>query len=96
MNGEFLLNLFFLLFIFSPVTEQRIHLFLKCCLIRGMQESLLDFPGGLLFIEPELAELGWKFVNLMHHNQHVFGPFYAEILKNIISPPNAEENEKPI
>ncbi|XP_036031280.1 T-complex protein 11 X-linked protein 2-like [Onychomys torridus] len=78
------------------IIEQRIHLFLKCCLIRGMQESLLDFPGGLLFIEPELAELGWKFVNLMHHNQHVFGPFYAEILKNIISPPNAEENEKPI
>ncbi|XP_059105914.1 T-complex protein 11 X-linked protein 2-like [Peromyscus eremicus] len=77
------------------IIEQRIHLFLKCCLIRGMQESLLDFPGGLLFIEPELAELGWKFVNLMHHNQHVFGPFYAEILKNIISPPNAEENEKP-
>ncbi|XP_052591942.1 T-complex protein 11 X-linked protein 2-like [Peromyscus californicus insignis] len=78
------------------IIEQRIHLFLKCCLIRGMQESLLDFPGGLLFIEPELAELGWKFVNLMHHNQHVFGPFYAEILKNIISPPNVEENEKPI
>ncbi|OBS74166.1 hypothetical protein A6R68_15296, partial [Neotoma lepida] len=76
--------------------QQRIHLFLKCCLIRGMQESLLDFPGGLLFIEPELAELGWKFVNLMHHNHHVFGPFYAEILKNIISPPNEEENEKPI
>ncbi|XP_031232088.1 T-complex protein 11 X-linked protein 2-like isoform X2 [Mastomys coucha] len=79
------------------IIEQRIHLFLKCCLIRGMQESLLDFPGGLLFIEPELAELGWKFVNLMHHNQHVFSPYYAEILKNIISPPNAEENEdKPI
>ncbi|XP_050997323.1 T-complex protein 11 homolog [Acomys russatus] len=79
------------------IIEQRIHLFLKCCLIRGMQESLLDFPGGLLFIEPELAELGWKFVNLIHHNQLVFNPYYAEILKNIISPPNEDENdEKPV
>ncbi|EGW02727.1 T-complex protein 11-like, partial [Cricetulus griseus] len=79
------------------IIEQRIHLFLKCCLIRGMQESLLDFPGGLLFIEPELAELGWKFVNLMHHNQHVFSPYYAEILKRIISQTNGEESkEKPI
>ncbi|XP_055464278.1 T-complex protein 11 X-linked protein 2-like [Psammomys obesus] len=65
--------------------EQRIHLFLKSCLIHGMQESLLDVPGGLLFIEPELAELGWKFVNLMHHNQQVYNPYYAEILTNIIS-----------
>nr|XP_048284146.1 T-complex protein 11 X-linked protein 2-like isoform X1 [Myodes glareolus] len=79
------------------IIKQRIHLFLKCCLIHGMRESLLDFPGGLLFIEPELAELGWKFVNLMHYNQHVFSPYYAEILKNIISPPNAEKNEeKPV
>jgi hypothetical protein len=78
------------------MTEQRMHLFLKCCLIRGMQESLLDFPGCFLFIEPELAELGWKFVNLMHHNQHVFSPYYAEILKNIISTQNDEDEEKPI
>ncbi|XP_057616703.1 T-complex protein 11 X-linked protein 2-like [Chionomys nivalis] len=79
------------------IIEQRIHLFLKCCLIHGMRESLLDFPGGLLFIEPELAQLGWKFVSLMHYNQHVFSPYYAEILKNIFSPPNAEKNEeKPI
>ncbi|CAO2622995.1 T-complex protein 11 X-linked protein 2 [Lemmus lemmus] len=76
------------------IIGQRIHLFLKCCLIHGMRESLLDFPGGLLFIEPELAELGWKFVNLMHYNQHVFSPYYAEILKNIISPPNVEKNEE--
>lgn len=78
------------------IIEQRMHLFLKCCLIRGMQESLLDFPGCFLFIEPELAELGWKFVNLMHHNQHVFSPYYAEILKNIISTQNDEDEEKPI
>ncbi|XP_021009021.1 T-complex protein 11 X-linked protein 2-like [Mus caroli] len=78
------------------IIEQRIHLFLKCCLIRGIQESLLDFPGCLLYIEPELAELGWKFVNLMHHNQYVFRPYYAEILKNIISPPNDGDEENPI
>lgn len=71
----------FLLFILFSLTEQRIHLFLKCCLSHGMRKSLLDFPGGLLFIEPELAELGWKFVNLMHYNKHVFSPYYAEILK---------------
>ncbi|XP_069895116.1 T-complex protein 11-like X-linked protein 2 [Dipodomys merriami] len=77
------------------IIEQRIRLFFKCCLIRGMRESLLDFPGGLLFIEGELAELGWKFVSLIHYNQHVFSPYYAEIMKDIISPaqPNKAEVE---
>ncbi|KAM9577710.1 T-complex protein 11-like X-linked protein 2 [Trichechus inunguis] len=75
------------------IIDQRIRLFLKCSLIRGMQESLLDFPGGLILIEGELAELGWKFVNLMHHNQQVFGPHYAEILKNIIPPAQTQETE---
>ncbi|XP_013221708.3 T-complex protein 11-like X-linked protein 2 [Ictidomys tridecemlineatus] len=75
------------------IIEQRIHLFLKCCLVRGMQESLLDFPGGLLFIEGELAELGWKFITLMHHNQQVFSPYYTEILNNVILPAQAQETE---
>ncbi|XP_020007390.1 T-complex protein 11-like X-linked protein 2 isoform X1 [Castor canadensis] len=79
------------------IIEQRIHLFLKCCLVRGMRESLLDFPGGLPFIEGELAELGWKFVSLMHHNEHIFTPYYAEVLKNVISPVQLQETEaKPI
>jgi hypothetical protein len=62
-----------------------------------MRESLLDFPGGLPFIEGELAELGWKFVSLMHHNEHIFTPYYAEVLKNVISPVQLQETEaKPI
>ncbi|XP_017714838.1 PREDICTED: T-complex protein 11 X-linked protein 2-like [Rhinopithecus bieti] len=75
------------------IVDQRIRLFLKCCLLHGMQESLLHFPGGLILIERELAELGWKFLNLMHHNQQVFGPYYAEILKNIIHPAQAQETD---
>ncbi|XP_023578216.1 T-complex protein 11 homolog isoform X2 [Octodon degus] len=68
------------------VIDQRIHLFLKCCLLLGVQRSLLDLPGGLTLIEPELAELGQKFINLTHHNQQVFGPYYTEILKTLIPP----------
>ncbi|XP_036023803.1 T-complex protein 11 homolog isoform X1 [Onychomys torridus] len=68
------------------VIDQRIHLFLKCCLVLGVQRSLLDLPGGLALIEAELAELGQNFVTLTHHNQQVFGPYYTEILKPIISP----------
>ncbi|XP_011781834.1 PREDICTED: T-complex protein 11 X-linked protein 2-like [Colobus angolensis palliatus] len=75
------------------IVDQRIRLFLKCCLLHGMQESLLHFPGGLILIERELAELGWKFLNPMHHNQQVFGPYYAEILKNIIHPAQAQETD---
>ncbi|XP_026307600.1 T-complex protein 11 X-linked protein 2 isoform X1 [Piliocolobus tephrosceles] len=75
------------------IVDQRIRLFLKCCLLHGMQKSLLHFPGGLILIERELAELGWKFLNLMHHNQQVFGPYYAEILKNIIHPAQAQETD---
>ncbi|XP_058410524.1 T-complex protein 11 homolog isoform X1 [Diceros bicornis minor] len=75
------------------VIDQRIHLFLKCCLVLGVQRSLLDLPGGLTLIEAELAELGQKFVNLTHHNQQVFGPYYTEILKTLISPAQALETE---
>uniref|UniRef100_A0A452SZU5 T-complex 11 family, X-linked 2 n=2 Tax=Ursus maritimus TaxID=29073 RepID=A0A452SZU5_URSMA len=75
------------------IIDQRIRLFLKCCLVRGMQESLRDFPGGLSLIKGELAELGWNFFNLMHHNQQVFSPYYAEILKNVIPQAQAQETE---
>ncbi|CAO2608814.1 T-complex protein 11 homolog [Lemmus lemmus] len=68
------------------VIDQRIHLFLKCCLVLGVQRSLLDLPGGLTLIEAELAELGQKFASLTHHNQQVFGPYYTEILKPLVSP----------
>ncbi|XP_021485944.1 T-complex protein 11 homolog [Meriones unguiculatus] len=68
------------------VIDQRIHLFLKCCLLLGMQRSLLDLPAGLTPIEPELAELGQKFVSLTSHNQQVFGPYYNDILKTLVSP----------
>uniref|UniRef100_G3T7L6 T-complex 11 n=1 Tax=Loxodonta africana TaxID=9785 RepID=G3T7L6_LOXAF len=66
------------------VIDQRIRLFLKCCLVLGVQRSLSDLPGGLALIEAELAELGQKFVSLTHHNQQVFGPYYTEILKTLI------------
>ncbi|XP_034805785.2 T-complex protein 11-like X-linked protein 2 isoform X1 [Pan paniscus] len=75
------------------IVDQWIRFFLKCCLLHGMQESLLHFLGGLILIEKELAELGWKFLNLMHHNQQVFGPYYAEILKHIIHPAQAQETD---
>ncbi|XP_004407795.1 PREDICTED: T-complex protein 11 homolog isoform X1 [Odobenus rosmarus divergens] len=75
------------------VIDQRIHLFLKCCLVLGVQRSLLDLPGGLTVIEAELAELGQKFVSLTHHNQKVFGPYYTEILKTLIPPAQALETE---
>ncbi|XP_066862164.1 T-complex protein 11 homolog isoform X1 [Kogia breviceps] len=75
------------------VIDQRIHLFLKCCLGLGVQRSLLDLPGGLTLIEAELAELGQKFINLTHDYQQVFGPYYTEILKTLIPPAQALETE---
>uniref|UniRef100_A0ABI7YS72 MIF4G domain-containing protein n=1 Tax=Felis catus TaxID=9685 RepID=A0ABI7YS72_FELCA len=64
--------------------NESIHIFLKC-LVHGMQESRLDFPGGFILIKGELTELGWKFFNLMHHNQQVFKRIlirlYAELLR---------------
>ncbi|XP_037375458.1 T-complex protein 11 homolog isoform X2 [Talpa occidentalis] len=75
------------------VIDQRIRLFLKCCLVLGVQRSLLDLPGGLTVIEAELAELGQKFVNLTHHNQQVFGPYYTEIIKKLIVPAQVLETK---
>ncbi|XP_004617769.2 T-complex protein 11 homolog [Sorex araneus] len=75
------------------VIDQRIHLFLKCCLVLGVQRSLLDLPGGLALIEAELAELGQKFVNLTHHNQQVFGPYYTSIIKTLLPDAPAQETK---
>ncbi|KAB0388077.1 hypothetical protein FD755_003033 [Muntiacus reevesi] len=75
------------------IIDQRIHLFLKGCLVLGMQESLLDFPVGLILIKGELTKLGWKFFNLMCHNQQVFSLYYDEILKDIIPSAQAQETE---
>lgn len=77
----------------SVFTDQRIHLFLKCCLVLGVQRSLLDLPGGLTLIEAELAELGQKFVNLTHHNQQVFGPYYINIIKTLIPAAQAQDTK---
>lgn len=68
-------------------------MFLKCCLVLGVQRSLLDLPGGLTLIEAELAELGQKFVSLTHHNQQVFSPYYTEILKGLLPPAQVLETE---
>ncbi|XP_060045649.1 T-complex protein 11 homolog isoform X2 [Erinaceus europaeus] len=75
------------------VIDQRIHLFLKCCLVLGVQRSLLDLPEGLTLIEAELAELGQKFVSLTQHNQQVFGPYYTEIINTLIPPAQGLETE---
>nr|KAF6363779.1 t-complex 11 [Pipistrellus kuhlii] len=73
------------------VVDQRVHLFLKCCLVLGVQRSLMGLPGGLTLIEAELAELGQRFVNITHHNQQVFGPYYTEILKTLVPPGQAPQ-----
>ncbi|KAK2492561.1 hypothetical protein MC885_007622 [Smutsia gigantea] len=75
------------------VIDQQTHLFLKCCLVLGVRRSLLDLPGGLALIKAELAELGQKFVNLTHHNQRGFGPYYMEILKTLNPPAQALATE---
>ncbi|XP_072497932.1 T-complex protein 11 homolog isoform X4 [Notamacropus eugenii] len=73
------------------IIDQRIRLFLKCCLIRGVQPSLRELPGGITPIEEELAEMGQRFACLIHHNQQVFGPYYAGILKKVLFSPQESE-----
>ena len=68
-------------------------MFLKCCSVLGVRRSLLGLPRSLTPIEAELAELGQKFVSLTHHNQQVFGPYYAEILKTLTPSGQAAEAE---
>ncbi|XP_027732387.1 T-complex protein 11 homolog isoform X2 [Vombatus ursinus] len=73
------------------IIDQRIRLFLKGCLIRGVQPSLRDLPGGITPIEEELAEMGQRFSCLILHNQQVFGPYYADILKKVLFSPQESE-----
>ncbi|KAM5221479.1 T-complex protein 11-like X-linked protein 2 [Ctenodactylus gundi] len=73
------------------IIEQGIHLFLKSCVIHGIQESLLDFPPCLHSIDGELAEVGWKFVNMMSYNKQIFNPYYIAILQTTIKAAEEEE-----
>lgn len=49
------------------------------------QAKLEQVPAGLTAIQPELATLGAKFVSLVNYNKTVYGPFYADILRKLIS-----------
>ncbi|XP_038605312.1 T-complex protein 11 homolog [Tachyglossus aculeatus] len=77
------------------IIEKRIHLFLSCCLSCGVQMSLRDLPGGLPPIQGELAEVGHRFLHVINHNRHVFGPYYAGILKKLLLTPAAQGDPTP-
>lgn len=49
------------------------------------QTKLELVPAGLAAIQPELTALGTKFISLVNYNKTVYGPFYADILRKLIS-----------
>lgn len=49
------------------------------------QAKLEQVPAGLSAIQSELSSLGAKFISLVNYNKTVFGPFYADILRKLIS-----------
>lgn len=49
------------------------------------QAKLEQVPAGLTVIQPELTSLGTKFISLVNYNKTVYGPFYADILRKLIS-----------
>lgn len=49
------------------------------------QAKLEQVPAGLTAIQPELTSLGAKFISLANYNKTVYGPFYADILRKLIS-----------
>lgn len=58
--------------------------------------KLEQVPAGLDAIKPELASLGAQFISLINYNQTVYGPFYANIMKQLIfsiSQPTAQPPE---
>ncbi|XP_060087456.1 T-complex protein 11 homolog [Heteronotia binoei] len=67
------------------VIEQRIQTFLGHCVSPGGQNSK-NIPQGLAPVQEELLEVGQRFGSLTAHNRQVFGPYYAEILKNVLLP----------
>lgn len=49
------------------------------------QAKLDQVPAGLTPIQPELTHLGAKFISLVNYNKTVYSPFYADILRKLIS-----------
>lgn len=77
---------FFNVFILLLPTDQRIRSFLSLFVSPDGQNSQKDFPKGLDPIQEELLEVGRRFGSVIHHNRQVFGPYYLEILKEVLLP----------
>eukprot|EP00066_Takifugu_rubripes_P007366 XP_003972835.1 PREDICTED: T-complex protein 11-like protein 2 [Takifugu rubripes] len=68
------------------LVEDRVQQFFRGIIFDPKPQAKLEqVPAGLTAIQPELTTLGAKFISLVNYNKTVYGPFYADILRKLIS-----------
>lgn len=70
---------------------ERVQGFLQAMLQGGPAKRSPELPAPLRLLSAELAELGTAFGRIIHFNRTVFGPFYAPILRKLLSLPGEAE-----
>ncbi len=53
-------------------------------LISSSKPSDMKFPPGVSAVAPELSYICGQFWKLISHNRSTFGPFYADIISELI------------
>lgn len=65
--------------------DKRIQMYMKSLLCLPCNpKSMPPVPGGLGVIQQELEVLGCQYANIVNHNKQVYGPFYANIFRQLL------------
>lgn len=65
--------------------DKRIQMYMKSLLcLPSNPKSMPPVPGGLGVIQQELEVLGCQYANIVNHNKQVYGPFYANIFRQLL------------
>ncbi|XP_062989494.1 T-complex protein 11-like protein 2 isoform X2 [Elgaria multicarinata webbii] len=69
----------------SSLIDKRIHLYMRSLLASPCsQKSMPAIPGGLAVVQSEMETIGMQFANLVNFNKQVYGPFYANIFRQLL------------
>ncbi|XP_004623987.1 T-complex protein 11-like protein 2 isoform X2 [Octodon degus] len=68
------------------LVDKRIRLYMRSLLcLPAPPKSMPPIPGGLAVIQQELEALGTQYATIVSLNTQVYGPFYANILRKLLS-----------
>ncbi|NWS75885.1 T11L2 protein, partial [Crotophaga sulcirostris] len=71
----------------SSLIDKRIQFFMRSLLaLPSFQKCMPSVPGGLSVVQTEMEFVGSQYASIVNFNKKVYGPFYANIFRKLLSP----------